>query len=266
MMLETRNLTVTRGARTVVDHVSLTVTAGEIVAILGPNGAGKSTFLKAALGLLTDQPATGITGEISIGGDPLRALGPTERARRAAYVPQEREIAWALDVWSVVALGRLPHRSAFAAPGAHDHDAVETALRDTGAAPLAERRATELSGGERARVLIARALAQEAPLLVADEPTSGLDPAHQLSLLELFRAKARDGMAIVLSMHDLHLAARFSDRICLLSEGRAAALGKPTEVLTRANIHAAYGCDAVITETPAGLAFLPVLVDDACCR
>ncbi len=263
MALTIDNLTVRRGSQTILDRVSLNVLPGEVVAVLGPNGAGKSTLLKAALGLLADQPAIRINGDIRLGNTPLKGLPASERARRAAYVPQEREIAWAVDVRSLVALGRLPHRAAFAAPTGNDNDAIDRALTETGTTALSHRRATELSGGERARILIARALAQEAPLLVADEPTSGLDPAQQLALLDLLRTKAGEGTAIVLSMHDLQLAARFADRICLLHEGRSAALGAPRDVLTRANIQAVYGCDAVITETSAGLAFVPVLPDDA---
>ncbi len=263
MALTLDNLTVHRGRDMIIDRVSLDVSAGEVVAVLGPNGAGKSTLLKAALGLLADQPAIRITGDIRLGGTPLHALPPTDRARRAAYVPQERDIAWAVDVRSLVALGRLPHRAAFAAPTGKDNDAIDRALADTATTALSHRRATELSGGERARILIARALAQEAPLLVADEPTSGLDPAQQLALLDLLRTKAGEGAAIVLSMHDLQLAARFADRICLLHEGRSAALGAPRDVLTRANIQAVYGCDTLITETSAGLAFIPLLPSDA---
>jgi iron complex transport system ATP-binding protein len=177
-------------------------------------------------------------------------------------MPQERDIAWAVDVRSLVALGRLPHRPAFAAPTRADQDAIDRALTETDTQLLSHRPAPELSGGERARVLIARALAQEAPLLVADEPTSGLDPAQQLTLLTLFRRMAKDGAAIILSMHDLQLAARFADRICLLNAGRSTALGPPRDVLTRANIQAVYGCDTLITETPAGLSFVPMLPND----
>lgn len=259
MALDIGNLTVTRGGRTVLEGVSLSLDAGEIVGVLGPNGAGKSTLLKAALGLLETNHRTRVSGAVRLGGAPLSSLGPTERARRAAYVPQERDIAWAITVAAVVALGRLPHRSAFAAPGRDDRSAVARALADTATEHLADRPATELSGGERARVLIARALAQAAPLLVADEPASGLDPAQQLSLLHLLRDKAAGGMAVLLSLHDLQLAARFCDRIALIQSGRIHALGPPPDVLTRANIQAVYGCDAVITETAAGLAFVPVL-------
>ncbi len=252
MALDIEDLVVHRGRRRVLDGVSTSVRAGEVVGILGPNGAGKSTLLKAALGLL---PAT---GTVRLLGDALDQLSAGERARRVAYVPQERDVAWSLDVTAIVALGRLPHRPAFAALTSEDHLAIDNALAATDLTTLRDQPITALSGGERARALIARALAQQAPILLADEPTSGLDPAHQLMLLALFRKLAGEGAAIALSIHELHLAARWCDRVVLLDAGRIAASGSPDDVITRHNIREVYGCDVHIAATPAGPVVVPI--------
>jgi iron complex transport system ATP-binding protein len=251
--LETSNLSVTLGDRTILSDINLAIHPGEIVGILGPNGAGKSTLIKTALGLI---PPT--IGTALLAGQPTTALTLVERARRAAYVPQDREAAWALTVEAIVALGRIAARSAFAAPSTEDHAAIAKAMMDADVMAIRDRRITELSGGERARVLIARALAQESPLLLADEPTSGLDPAHQLNLLTLFRKMSDAGRAIALSLHELHLATRWCDRLILLHEGGIAAEGKPDAVLTRENMLTVYGCDAHIIGTPNGPVIVPI--------
>lgn len=245
-----------RHQRRVLDDVSFSISPGEVVGILGPNGAGKSTLIRSALGLA---PIT--TGAIKLGGHTISELDHQQRAKLAAYVPQEREIAWPVTVEAVVALGRLPHRSAFAAIGDAEQTIIETAMHDADILALRHRPITELSGGERARVLIARALAQETPLIIADEPTSGLDPAHQLTLLALFRQKAATGHAIVLSIHELHLATRWCDRIILLHEGHIAADGDPESVLTHDALNQVYGCDAHIVSTPDGPVIIPRLPD-----
>ncbi len=240
------NVGVTRDGRPVLRNVNVEVGSGELVGIVGPNGAGKSTLLKAALGLL---PAT---GAVALGGHALDALTPAARALAAAYVPQEREVAWDLSVRDVVMLGRLPHRSAFAAARDEDDRAVDSAMTAAGVKAFADRPVTALSGGERARVLIARALAQAAPLLLADEPTSGLDPAQQLAIMALFRRFSRSGIAVVVSIHDLQIAARWCDRLVLLHDGAIVADGKPAIVLTREAIRRVYGCDALILDSPDG--------------
>jgi len=250
--LETLALEVRRRGRVIIDGISISISAGEVVGIIGPNGAGKSTWIKSALGLV---PAAAGTARLM--GSDMAALPVTSRARRAAYVPQDREIAWALTVRAVVALGRLPYRPPFAAASAADKDAIERAMVDADIVELADRPVNELSGGERARVLIARALAQDAPLLLADEPTSGLDPAHQIALLKLFRKRADAGGAIGLSIHELHLAARWCDRLILLDHGRIAAQGPPRDVLTPANIRAVYACDAIVTDVDGDLVVIP---------
>jgi iron complex transport system ATP-binding protein len=234
--------------------VTLTIRPGEVVGILGPNGAGKSTLIRSALGLL---PA--ISGNIRLKGSDITSLNAMQRARRIAYVPQDHEIAWSLTTEAVVALGRLPHRSAFAAATPHDQQVVQQAMQDADVLGLRDRPVTALSGGERARVLIARALAQETPLLLADEPTSGLDPAHQLALLALFRRNAAKGQAIALSIHELHLASLWCDRLILLHDGVIAAEGRPADVLTPATMRTVYGCEAHIVTTPSGPVIIPHL-------
>jgi len=232
-----------RGREIVLDRVSLTVAAGELVGLLGPNGAGKTTLMRAALGL---QPATG--GIIRLGGAPLATLPPRLRALRAAYIPQDRSVAWPLTVAALVALGRTPHR----ASPATDAAAVDAAIGSMELTALRHRPATELSGGERARALIARALAQEAPLLLADEPTAGLDPAHALGLMSAFRRLAAEGRGVLVSMHDLGLAARWCDRLILLDSGRVVAEGPPVEVLSPNRLAGVYGVTAYLGRDASG--------------
>jgi iron complex transport system ATP-binding protein len=228
------------GSRGVLDGVDLTVPAGRITAVVGPNGAGKSTLLRAFAGLVT--PADGM---ISLDGRPLAGHSRSELARALAYLPQERAVHWPLAARAVVALGRLPHRDTHA-PQA-DATAVDDALAAMDISDLAERPVVELSGGERARVLVARALAQQTPLLLADEPTAGLDPAHALALFELFTRLAADGRTVVVALHDLSLAARFAHHIVLLANGGIAAMGPPADVLTPRHLEPAFGVTMLCT-------------------
>jgi iron complex transport system ATP-binding protein len=241
-LLGLRDVTVRRGRRAVLDGVSAAVDGGELVGLLGPNGSGKTTLMRAALGLL---PAE---GAIALGGAALGTLAARERALRASYITQERSIAWAVSVETLVGLGRTPHRATTAA----DRAAVETALVAMELGGLRDRPATTLSGGERARVLIARALAQDAPLLLADEPTAGLDPAHALLLMAAFRNLASGGRGVLISMHDLGLAARWCDRLLLLDGGRLVAEGPPEAVLTAERLAAVYGITAHIGRDDSG--------------
>ena len=248
-LLSLTGLTVRRGGRVVLDGVSLTVGAGECVGLIGPNGAGKTTLMRAALGLL---PAEGSAS--------LAALPPQARARAAAWLPQSREIAWALSVETVIALGRLPHLGPAARPGPADRAAIDAAISRMGLEAFRTRIATRLSGGEQARVLIARALAQDTPLLMADEPIAGLDPAHQIATMQVFADLAREGRAVILSLHDLGLAVRHCSRLVLLRGGRLEADGAPAEVLTPENVERVFGVTAYYRTTPRGPVFQPLEV------
>ncbi len=245
-LLSLRALSVTLRERQVLESVSLDVGPGELVGLIGPNGAGKTTLMRAALGLI------GATGESS-----LAALSPEARAKAAAWMPQAREIAWPVTVETLVALGRLPHGRR---PGPADRAAVDAALARMALEPFRHRTATRLSGGEQARALIARALAQDTPLLMADEPIAGLDPAHQIATMEVFRDLARDGHGIIVSLHDLGLAARHCTRVVVLAEGRMIAEGPPSEVMTADLLARAFHISAFHVETADGPVFQPLRV------
>jgi len=246
-LLTLEGLTARLGRADVLRGIDLTVAPGECVGLIGPNGAGKSTLMRAALGLVPHG-----------GRSALAALPARERARRAAWLPQAREIAWPVSVEVLVSLGRTPHRAPGAPLSAADRDAIEAALARMDLAPFRDRAATELSGGEQARVLIARALAQAADLLLADEPTAGLDPAHELAAMETFAALAAEGKAVIVSLHDLGLAARWCTRLVLLDGGRIVADGLPGEVLTPARLAETYGITAHLAETDRGLVVQPL--------
>ncbi len=241
------------GDRQVLDDVSLTVAPGEIVAVIGANGAGKSTFLKALAGLM----APG-TGSVSVGAQPLAELDRRTLGRTIAYLPQERAVHWPLTVRRLVALGRLPFRDRIAGPSAEDDAAVDEAMAAMDVTAFAERPVTELSGGERSRVLLARALAQRPRFLVADEPTTGLDPAHGLTLFAQFVRMSVSQRAVIVALHDLSLAAQYCHRVLLLKDGRSLALGAPREVLTPELLARAYGVRATVAEIEGRTVVLPI--------
>lgn len=243
-LLTLTQLTVTRGQCPVVNDVSLTIRPGECVGLIGPNGSGKTSLMRAALGLLTH------TGASSLAQMPAR-----QRARAAAWLPQSRDIAWGVDVETLVTLGRLPHDSR--AGTAHEA-AVTAALTRMGLESFRTRRATALSGGEQARVLIARALAQEAPLLIADEPIAGLDPAAQLATLRVFTDLTADGRAVLVSLHDLTLAARHCTRLVMLDRGRLVADGTPAQVLNAENLARTFHLRAEMLHTEHGPLLQPL--------
>ncbi|WP_041795841.1 ABC transporter ATP-binding protein [Pararhodospirillum photometricum] len=230
--LDVQSLQVDLDGRTLVRDVSLRLAPGDLVGLIGPNGAGKSTLVRALAGVI---PAR---GRLLLEGVPLPSLSRRERARRVAYLPQERGLSWPLTVREVVALGRVPHG------GDETDPAVDRALAATGLEAFAGRLATRLSGGERARVLLARALAVEAPVLLADEPVAALDPHHALAVLDLLRRHARAGTAVLVVLHDLVAAARFCDRVLLLDAGALVAEGPPDAVLTPPILLQYYAIDA----------------------
>ncbi|MEL7097483.1 MAG: ABC transporter ATP-binding protein [Pseudomonadota bacterium] len=238
--LNLQNLTVMRDACPVVDSVSLDIGAGECVGLIGPNGAGKTTLMRAALGIL---PHTGASS--------LAAMAPKARARACAWLPQAREIAWPVDVETVVRLGRLPHADRPEITQA----AVTNALLQMGLQDFAKRTATQLSGGEQARVLIARALAQDAPLLMADEPIAGLDPASQIATMRLFSLLASEGKAVWTAIHDLGLAVRYCTRLIVMHNGAKVADGPPRDVLNPALLAEVFGITAHYKTTDHGPIF-----------
>jgi len=246
-LMEVAGLGVRRRGRAVLQRVSLRLSAGECLGLIGPNGAGKSTLLRAALGL-----------ERAEGRASLAALPAAERARRVAYLPQGREVAWPMPVRDLVALGRLPHLARGAALPPEAAAAVDATLRALDLAALAERAVTELSGGELARTLLARALVQDTPLILADEPVAGLDPAHQIEVMRLLAGLARAGRGVMVTCHDLGLAARFCTRIAVVAEGRLVADGPPEAVLTPALLGRVFGIRARLEARPEGLICLPL--------
>lgn len=243
-LLRTAGLTVSLGGRPVLSGVDVAAGPGELFGLLGPNGAGKTTLLRALSGLLVPQ-----AGAVTLDGAPLAplaAMSPSVLARRLAYLPSGNECQWPLAVEALVALGRLPHRTPWSRLSVEDMAAIEAAMRFTGVLGLAGRPVTQLSGGERARVLLARALAGDPELLLADEPVAGLDPGHQLDVMALLARRAAGGGTVVVALHDLTLAARFCTRLILLAGGRVLAEGVAEAVLTPENLRAAYGIEATV--------------------
>ena len=225
--LTAQNLNVTLAGRAVLNDISLSLSSGHLVALVGPNGAGKTTLLRALAGLLPSD------GAIHVGGEALSSLALRERARRFAYLPQGHVVHWPLPARDVVALGRYPHGATDPARlSPKDFEAVLRAMRATDVVEFSDRRVTELSGGERSRVALARVLAVEAPVILADEPTASLDPRYQLDVMKTLRAAADRGVLVIVVTHDLGLAARFADAVLVLSEGRLVAQGAPAAALS----------------------------------
>jgi iron complex transport system ATP-binding protein len=233
------------GGERALQDVGLELERGELVCVLGPNGSGKSTLLKVLAGLLRAG-----SGEVRLEGGPIDALRPRERARRIASVPQVLAALPDADVESFVLGGRYPHLGAWGRARSGDHAAVARALEEADAARWRGRNLGELSGGECQRVLVARALAQEAELLLFDEPTSALDPGHQVRLFELIRSLVAEGRGALVATHELALAGCFADRLLLMDGGRVVAAGTPAQVLTPAHLEPTYGKDLHYGEAP----------------
>lgn len=242
MSLGVENVSVSLGGRAVVEGVSFSCGPGELVALVGPNGAGKTSLLRALAGLV---PSSGRM--VMDAGSPeqnLRSLEPKARARAVAYLPQGHEAHWPLPARDIVALGRLPHGAGDPTrlPPA-DTEAVEEAMRLADVVALADRPVTRLSGGERARVAMARVLAVGAGLILADEPTAALDPRHQLDVMGVLRGAARAGASVIAVTHDLGLAARFADRVLVMSEGRLVIAAEPDVALAPEVLRRVFGIE-----------------------
>ena len=245
--LVAQGLAVALGGQVILDGIDARFRPGQVTAIVGPNGAGKSTLLACLAGLRRPHG-----GRVTLAETPILTLPHRQRARSIGFLPQTPEIAWAVDVETLVGLGRTPHSGARGLSEA-DHAAVQAALVRTRMTRFARRDVTTLSGGERARALLARVLAGQPSWLLADEPLAGLDPGHQLDTVALLRAFAdEEGHGVVMTLHDLDVALRLADRVIVLAGGRLIADGAPLQALTPAVLAQAYGVEAAIVAGMAG--------------
>lgn len=246
-MIETSELSVRLGGREVLAGVGLRARRGEWLAVVGPNGAGKSTLLKAVMGLVAHR------GDITIGGRPAHTLGTRERARLVAYAPQTPAVPPDMTVFDYALLGRTPYIPYLGRESRRDREITASVLDRLDLGELAARRAGELSGGERQRAVLARALTQQAPVLLLDEPTTALDLGHQQQVLELLdRLRLADELTVVTTLHDLTVAGLYADTLLLLAGGRAVAAGEPAQVLTEPLVGAHFGAHVTIGPGPGG--------------
>jgi iron complex transport system ATP-binding protein len=250
--LTARGVSVKLAARAVLNDISLALSSGHLVALVGPNGAGKTTLLRALAGLVPSE------GAIDVGGDALSSLSLRERARRFGYLPQGHLVHWPLPARDIVALGRYPHGATDPARlSAKDTDAVLRAMQAADVMAFSQRNVTELSGGERSRVALARVFAVEAPVILADEPTSSLDPRHQIDVMTTLRAAADNGALVIVVTHDLGLAARFADTVLVLSSGRLVSQGAPAEALSEQVMAEVFRVSAYRAEYQRGAVIVP---------
>jgi iron complex transport system ATP-binding protein len=254
-VIDVRAVTVELGGRAVVDGVDVSVADGEWLALIGPNGAGKTTLLRAIARLVP------FSGEIVLDGRSVDDLSRAELARLLAIVPQEPSTPPWMTVAEYVLLGRTPHLGPLAKEGARDRDAAARALARLDLLPFGDRRLGTLSGGEKQRVVVARALAQEARVVLLDEPTAALDIGHQQQALELLDGlRAESGLTLVAAMHDLTLAAQYADRMLLLDAGRVVATGPPADVLTEALIATHYGASIQVVSIGGSVVVVPTRI------
>lgn len=242
--LRAESLTIHSKQTPLIQDVSLTLARWELVVMIGPNGAGKTTALRGAMGL-----ATLSAGHVTLGGQNISAISPAQRARHVSYLPQSRPMAWPNRVKDIVALGRFAHGARLGRLGTVDAQAVMRAMTACDIQPLSERRADTLSGGEAARMHLARVFAAETPLLLADEPVAALDPRHQFRIMDLIRAYVDTGHGALIVLHDLALAARYADRIIALKDGRIIVDGPRKETVTSALIKQLYDVEANVEGT-----------------
>ena len=243
MRLEVRNLKCGYGRKTVLTDVSFTIDSGEVLCLLGCNGSGKTTFIKTLLGLL---PAC--SGKIMLDGRDTKSWSKSRTARVMAYIPQTNQSAFPFRVIDMVLMGRTAHLKTFASPSDHDQDIAEEAMETLDIIHLRNRIYTELSGGERQLVLIARALAQEPSIMVMDEPTCSLDFGHQSMVMEQVEKLARRNLAVIMSSHFPSHALLYSDKVLLFDGGQLLTMGEPDEIITEQNLKRVYGIDVQIMD------------------
>lgn len=246
--LYAENISVFAGEVPLVEGASLSLKPGELVVMLGPNGAGKTTLLRAILGLAKIKK-----GSSTLAGSDIGSLSAMQRAKLVSYLPQRRPLAWPNNVRDVVSLGRFSHGVALGRLGKVDALAVDQAIDSCDLNHLARRETDTLSGGELARVHVARAFAAQAPLLIADEPIAALDPRHQLSILELIRKYVDNGGGALLVLHEIDLAVRFADRLVWMNGGRIVADGSPADTCTEQQLRDVYGVNATVRSDVQGL-------------
>ncbi len=252
MIVEASGVSVRLGCTQALDGIGLSAERGEWLGLIGPNGAGKTTLLRALAGLV------GCEGTVKLDGRPTNAIKRRQLARLVAFVPQLPQAPPALTVTEYVLLGRTPHIGYLASEGRGDRIAAGRAIARLGLAPFVHRALSSLSGGERQRVVLARALAQEAPILLLDEPTSALDLGRQQEALELLEElRCEQQLTVIAAMHDLSLAGQYADRLLLLANGRLLAQGTPCEVLTESIIGACYGAEVRVLHDGADVFVLP---------
>lgn len=246
-MIEARDLAIGYGATQVAAGIDLSVGPGEILCLLGPNGAGKTTLFKTLLGLIPP-----LHGEVTVSGTRVADLSRAALARAVAYVPQAQVMEFAYTVPDLVLMGRTAHLGPFAAPRAIDHDRARAALDELGILGLADREANHISGGQRQLCLIARALAQDAPMMVMDEPTASLDLGNRFLVLARVQTLRERGFGVVLSTHDPDQARELATRVAVIADGRLAAYGTPDETLTAATLSKVYGVPIALERTDSG--------------
>jgi iron complex transport system ATP-binding protein len=231
--------------------LNLTLDAGKVISLIGPNGSGKSTLLKT---VSAELPA--LSGGVSVLGGHLRGLGPAQVAQKLAVVPQDESYAFRFTVWQIVAMGRLARSQGFFETP-EDDQAIRAALEATDCAPFAQRSILEISGGERQRVMIARAVAQETPVLIMDEPTSHLDVAHIADFVAIIRRLAAEGKGIILAVHDINVALAVADEILLLHKGQCRFQGSAADLAHGEEAEAVYGLRFVRIENQGRITLVP---------